>query len=64
MSRETYRIEHRPGTLFPTRWIAFRRQPGVVPLVYVGHGHTREIVRETVQRDRMERRDRGGSAGG
>jgi hypothetical protein len=53
MRRETYRIVQSFG--YP-RWIAFRKEPGRVAHVYVGHAHTRDFVRELVQRDRIERR--------
>lgn len=39
------------------RWVAFRHPGGGYPLTYVGHGWTREIVRDLVAADREARID-------
>jgi hypothetical protein len=54
MTGETYRILQTTGTPGP-RWIAFRKQPGHVGHLYVGHGSTREIARDIVAWDRRAR---------
>jgi hypothetical protein len=51
-TKETYRIVQADDG---PRWIAFRRDLCKVQLVYVGHAHTREMVREIVEYDRRSR---------